>query len=117
MASRECRRRPADHDNEGAQLDGDSGRTAGVASELAPDTRKRVLEHVLEDVHPDHAEAEVVGVAPAERGHRVGVKAHPRGYLSSASYAVVAVDGERTVTESEPCTGRELRLTLDGGRA
>jgi hypothetical protein len=88
-----------------------------VASELAPDTRQRVLEHVLRDVHPDRIEAEVVGVAPAADGLRVGVKAHPRGYLSSASYAVVTVDGERTVTESEPCTGGELGRALDDGRA
>jgi hypothetical protein len=82
---------------------------------LPADTRRRVLQHVLRRVHPDRREAEVVGVRPAVDGGRLlGVKAHPRGYLSSASYALVTVDEDGAVIGAEACTGRELRRVLDG---
>lgn len=76
-------------------------------------TRERVREHVLASVHPDRREAEVVAVEPTAHGARVGVKAHPRGYLSTAKYALVTVDADGKVTAAEACTGRELRADLD----
>jgi hypothetical protein len=84
-----------------------------VAAELPRAARAAALERVLRRVHPDRREAEVVGAVTTDRGHRVGVKVHPKGYLSTAKYALVTV-GEGEVTDAEACTGRELRRALAG---
>lgn len=86
---------------------------------LSPDTRAAVLAHVLRAVHPDRREAEVAEVALADDELLVGVKVLPRGYLSTARYALVTVDADGEVVAAEACTGRELHRALssddDGG--
>jgi hypothetical protein len=83
-----------------------------VAGELPAATRAAVLEHVLEQVHPRRREAEVVGMTPEGDGVVVGVKAHPRGYISVAKYALVTVDGSGDVVDAEACTGVTVRRRL-----
>ena len=85
----------------------------GVASDLPPERRRAVVRHVLAAVYPDRLEASVVGTADDDAGLLVGVKAHPRGYISTAKYALVTVDADGQVVGGERCTGRELRRALD----
>lgn len=88
-----------------------------VTTDLSDDAYERVVKHVLREVHPDRVEGEVVGTAPVDGGLRVGVKVHPRSFFSTAKYALVTVDDEGQVVDSEACTGRELRRAVgsDGG--
>lgn len=81
---------------------------------LDPRTREAVVEHVLRAVHPDRLEAEVVDAAPVGDGLLVGVKVAPRGFVSTAKYALVTVDEEGRIVDAEACTGRELRRRLAG---
>ena len=80
--------------------------------ELDPDLRTAATEHVLRAVYPDRLEAEVVDAAPVDGGYLVGVKAAPRGYVSTAKYALVTLDGGGSVAESESCTGQALREAI-----
>ena len=80
--------------------------------DLDRDARAAVIEHVLRDVYPDRQEAEIVDTAPTSEGLLVGVKAAPNGYLSTAKYALVTVDGGR-IADAEPCTGKTLRRELE----
>lgn len=79
---------------------------------LPDEARSAALSHVLREVHPDRLEAEVVEAVPEGDRWLVGVKAHPRGYLSSAKYALVTVD-DGAVVDSEACTGGELRERIE----
>ena len=79
--------------------------------DLDPDLRAAATEHVLSAVYPDRLEAEAVDAAPLDGGYLVGVKAAPRGYVSTAKYALVTLDGG-AVVESESCTGRALRAAI-----
>lgn len=87
-----------------------------MTSEPSADARERAVEHVLREVHPDRTEGEVIGTAPVDRGHLVGVKLRPRSFFSTAAYALVTVDDDGRVVEADECTGRELRraVTVDG---
>jgi hypothetical protein len=95
--------------------------------DLPPAIRRSALTHALRAVHPDRKEAEVedvvsgvtVGDDPGagpddpDTGHLVGVKVHPRGYLSTAKYALVTVDDEGAVVDAEACTRWELRRRIE----
>lgn len=81
-------------------------------ADLPASVRETATEHVLSVVLPDRLSAEVVAAAASGDGWRVGVKAAPRGYLSSARYAVVTVDGEGAVVAADACTRPELRTAL-----
>lgn len=83
-----------------------------MAPDPGPATREAAVEHVLREVYPGRLEAEVAGTATDERGPLVGVKVHPRGYLSTAKYALVVLDGEGAVLAAERCSGRDLRREL-----
>lgn len=83
--------------------------------ELDADTEKAVTRHVLREVHPDRLDADVVDAVPTDDGHLVGVKVAPRGYLSTAKYALVQVD-DGAVVGAEACTGRTLRRELAAAR-
>jgi len=82
-----------------------------VDEHLDPDVRSAVIEHVLADVYPDRREAEIVDAAPLRGGYRVGVKAPPKGYISTAKYALVTVEDGRIVA-ADPCSGKALRREL-----
>ncbi len=90
-----------------------AARPTVVDDELDPAVREAATDHVLRVVHPDRREAEVVGMAPADGGVLVGVKVHPRGYLSTAKYALVTVDADGRVVDAKACSGRELRRELE----
>lgn len=82
--------------------------------DLDESTREAVLNHVLSSVHPDRLEAEIVATAPRGDDVRVGVKVQPRGYVSTAKYALVTVeDGE--IVDAKACTGGELRTAVGRG--
>ena len=80
--------------------------------ELDPDLRTAAVTHVLREIHTDRQEGEVVDAAPVDEGYLVGVKAAPRGYISTAKYALVTLDGGGSVVESESCTGQTLRQAI-----
>ena len=80
--------------------------------DLDPDLRAAATEHVLRAVYPDRLEAEVIDAAPLDGGYLVGVKAAPRGYVSTAKYALVTLDAGGAVAESESCTGKALREAI-----
>lgn len=75
--------------------------------------RDAVVDHVLDAVHPDRREGEVVGTAPRDGGLLVGVKVHPRGYLSTAKYALVTLDADGQVVDATACSGRKVRRELE----
>ncbi len=83
-----------------------------MTPDLSDAIRERAVKHVLREVHPGHTEGEVVGTAPVEGGLLIGVHVHPRGFFSTAKYALVTVDGDGRVVEAEACTGRELRWAV-----
>lgn len=86
-----------------------------MGQDIAPAVREAVLAHVLREVHPDRLEAEVLDAAPLDDGHLVGVKAAPRGYLSTARYALVTVDEGGRVVDAEACSRRAIRRELGSG--
>lgn len=79
--------------------------------ELDPDVRETITRHVLREVHPDRLDAEVIDDAATDDGFLVGVKVPPRGYLSTAKYALVTVENGRVV-DAEACSGKTLRRKL-----
>ncbi|NHN47778.1 hypothetical protein G9464_09235 [Halostella sp. JP-L12] len=80
--------------------------------ELDPGLRAAAVTHVLRAIHTDRQDAEVVDAAPVDEGYLVGVKAAPRGYISTAKYALVTLDDGGTVVDSESCTGQALRAAI-----
>ena len=84
-----------------------------MAVDAPPAVREAAVDHVLASVHPDRLAAEAVGTAPLSGGTLVGVKAAPRGYVSTAKYALVTVDADGEVLDARGCTGREMREQLD----
>lgn len=84
-----------------------------MSPSLPDAVRTQVLEHVLREVHPDRRAGEVVGSIRADDGLLVGVKLSPRGFFSTATYALVTVDEDGRVVDARPCTGQELRRTVE----
>jgi len=91
--------------------DGDRAPSARVDEGLDPATRKAVIEHVLREIHPGRQEGTIRDTAPLPGGALVGVKVAPKGYVSTAKYALVTVeDGE--ITAAESCSGQTLRREI-----
>lgn len=80
----------------------------------ATDRRTTALQHVLSTVYPDRLSGSVRGTKRTDDGLLVGVKVDPRGYVSTAKYALVTVGDDGRVVDAESVTGSELRRALAG---
>lgn len=90
--------------------DADEGPTTD--DRTGPDPGEVAVAHVLREVHPDRLDATVVGSTPVDGGHLVGVKVAPRGYFSTAKYALVTVDQDGGVVDAEPTTRADIDREL-----
>jgi len=86
----------------------------GGTSDVDPE--EVAVGHVLQEVYPDRREATAIGSAPADDHVLVGVQAAPRGYFSTAKYALVTVDADGTVVDAETTTRSGLQRRLDAAR-
>ncbi|PSQ16847.1 hypothetical protein BRD00_09740 [Halobacteriales archaeon QS_8_69_26] len=79
-----------------------------------PDPGKAAVRHVLQEVFPDRLEASVIGSTSRDGTVLVGVKAAPRGYFSTAKYALVTVDAAGQVVDAESTTRGDVARELGG---
>lgn len=91
------------------------GRRSPPVTDVQESARERAVRHVLHEVHPSRREGSVVGTVPVDDGLLVGVQVKPRGFISTAKYALVTVDDDGRVVRAEPATGREVRRAVDPG--
>lgn len=77
--------------------------------DLDASIRETAIEHVLEHIHDDRLKGHVIGASTTTDGHHIGVEIEPRGFISTAKYALVTVSANGDVLEAEACSGQELR--------
>ncbi|WP_135820872.1 hypothetical protein [Halostella litorea] len=78
---------------------------------LNPETRTAVIKHVLRELYPKREEGTILETVTLPNGVLVGVKVAPKGYISTAKYALVTVEDGKVIN-AKRCSGKTLRREL-----